>query len=175
MVIWITGISGAGKTTLATALAQMLKARLPNLVVLDGDAIRAVFGSTLGYSIRDRLVQIQRLQSLAAVLDGQNIVTVVAAVYSSPEVLLWNRKNFSPYYEIYLKASLQLVQQRDSKRIYSEALAGRLANVVGLDIPWLEPEFPDLVIDADEKQYPEQLAFLVAQLDPLLKNALLEN
>src|ERR1700738_3095940 len=105
MVIWITGLSGVGKTTLATTLARTLKPELPNLVVLDGDVIRAVFGETLGYAASDRLIQIGRLQSLAKMLESQNIITIVAALYSTPETLAWNKSHFSPYYEIYLQAS----------------------------------------------------------------------
>jgi len=171
MVIWLTGISGSGKTTLASTLARRLRPRLPNLVILDGDIIRQVFGGDLGYSAPERITQIKRLQALAAMLEGQDIIVIVAAVYSTPDMLRWNRANFLSYYEIYLAASLQLVQRRDAKNLYNEAAAGRMRNVVGIDIPWVVPQSPDLTIQADKEQTPEDLAFLVAQLDPILSEA----
>jgi adenylylsulfate kinase-like enzyme len=171
MVIWLTGISGSGKKTLASTLARLLRPRLPNIVILDGDVIRQVFGADLGYSAPERITQIKRLQALAAMLESQDIIVIVAAVYSTPETLHWNRANFRSYYEIYLAASLELVRRRDTKNLYRDAAAGRMANVVGMDIPWLVPQFPDLTIDADSEQSPEEMAFLIAQLDAVLDNA----
>jgi adenylylsulfate kinase-like enzyme len=104
-------------------------------------------------------------------LESQDIIVIVAAVYSTPETLHWNRANFRSYYEIYLAASLELVQRRDPNNLYSDAVAGRMPNVVGIDIPWLVPQSPDLTIDADREQPPEEMAFLIAQLDAVLSHA----
>ena len=121
MVIWITGLSGAGKTTLATALYEAMKPRLPTLVRIDGDEVRALFGNSLGFTESDRRLQIQRLQSLATMLDGQGLVVIVAALYAHPELLAWNRDHFSDYFEVYLEASLELVRSRDPKGLYAKA------------------------------------------------------
>jgi len=87
MIIWIAGLSAAGKTTLATALAAKLRRRMPNLVVLDGDVIRQLYGNDLGYEEADRVVQIKRIQNLAAFLESQGIVVVVAALYARDDLL----------------------------------------------------------------------------------------
>ncbi|MGH7004504.1 MAG: adenylyl-sulfate kinase [Alphaproteobacteria bacterium] len=147
MVIWITGMSGAGKTTLGNALARLLKPRLPHLFLIDGDVIRSLFGGDLDYSEPSRRTQIGRLQRLAQWLERQGGIAIVAALYAHPELLEWNRANFDAYFEVYLEAPLELLRQRDSKGLYAAASDGRIANVVGVDIPWHAPARSDLIID----------------------------
>ncbi len=148
MVIWITGLSGAGKTTLATALYEAMKPGLPALVRIDGDEVRALFGNSLGFAESDRRLQIQRLQNLAAMLDGQGVTVIVAALYAHPDLLAWNRDHFSDYFEVYLEASLDLVRSRDSKGLYAKADCGEMAHVVGLDVPWHAPDTPHMTVTA---------------------------
>lgn len=168
MVIWTTGLSGAGKSTLCEALWHLLKPRLPELVTLDGDAIRAAFGGDLGYAQEDRVVQIRRLQQLAKTLAEQELVVLVAALYSSPELLRWNREQLPGYFEVYVRASMPALRARDSKGLYN----GTTENVVGVDIPWHEPLQPDLVLDTDDPEAPDVLARRVALAVPQLAEAL---
>jgi len=158
MVIWITGLSGSGKTTLCTALRDLLKPQMPGLVVLDGDAVRAVFGHDLAYDEASRARQIGRIQALAKMLSNQGLVVLVAALYSHPDLLAWNRANLAPYFEVYLDAPLALVRARDSKGLYG----GGTRDVVGLDIPWHPPANPDLIVDAATEEAPTALARRVA-------------
>jgi adenylylsulfate kinase-like enzyme len=158
MVIWSTGLSGAGKTTLAVALRDILKPQLPHTVLIDGDVIRDVFGESLGYAEPDRVIQINRIQRLAKILADQGLIVIVAALYSHPDLLAWNRKNLSGYFEIYLKASQDLLHRRDQKNLYSMAKKGETKNVVGIDIPWHAPQAPDLIFKADEEAQPQQMA-----------------
>lgn len=168
MVIWITGISGAGKTTLCDALSRLVKPRLPELVVIDGDVVREIFGGGLGYSEPERVQQIKRIQRLAQELDRQGLVVLVAAVYSHADLLAWNRRNFRDYFEIYLDASLALVQKRDAKGLYRKAAEDQMPCVVGIDIPWNAPVSADFRIDADRAPDPENLAAAVAARVPRL-------
>jgi adenylyl-sulfate kinase len=158
MVIWLTGLSGAGKTTISTELYRRLKPRMPELVLLDGDAIRAALGGDLGFTEADRNVQIRRVQGIAKLLSDQGLVVLVGVVYANPELLAWNRANFSQYREIYLRAPLDVVTARDAKGIYGRAARGETSNVVGVDIPWREPERPDLVLEADGRNTPAEMA-----------------
>lgn len=174
MVIWITGLSGVGKTTLAAAVAALLKPRMPNIVVLDGDAVRTAFGPTLGHRIEDRIVQVKRLQGIAKMLEEQDIVVIVAVLYAAPDLLAWNRANFARYREVYLKAPVEFLQRRDDKGLYAAAAAGRMPNVVGLDIPWNAPTSPDLVIEATRLERPADLARRIAALDPALLESVAE-
>lgn len=174
MVIWITGISGAGKTTLCDALIKLVKPRLPELVVIDGDVVRDIFGGALGYSEPERVQQIGRIQALARELDRQGLVVLVAALYANADLLAWNRQNFQDYFEIYLDASLTLVQKRDAKGLYAKAARGDMPHVVGIDIPWNAPSYADLRISSDQAPDPGRLAVTVAAKIPRLAAALPE-
>jgi len=152
MVIWITGISGAGKTTISKNLYQQFKCIIPEIVTVDGDEVRNLFGKALGYSEKDRFIQIERVQRIAAFLDKQGMLVLVSALYSHPKLLSWNRKNFSEYFEIYLKTSIDLVSDRDPKGLYRKFFAGEMQDVVGLDIVWHAPKNPDLSITMDKSE-----------------------
>ncbi|MEE2722146.1 MAG: adenylyl-sulfate kinase [Pseudomonadota bacterium] len=172
MIIWSTGLSGSGKSTLCDALTKLLKPSIPELVLLDGDVVREAFGGDLGYREQDRVIQIKRLQALAQALSKQNLVVLVAALYSHPDLLVWNRKNMSLYFEVYLDAPLELVQKRDPKGLYAKAAAGQMTDVVGLDIPWHEPVSPDLRIDMTVEADPDTHARTIIENCPGLKRRL---
>lgn len=150
MIIWITGISGSGKTTLALQLIKKLKIKNKNIVNVDGDSIRDLFGNDLKYDIQSRITQIKRIQKLCIFLNRQKIITVVSALYSSEELLNWNRKNFKKYFEIYLKTSIDLAIKRDVKGLYKKFKEKKEKNIVGLDIPWNESVKCDLKVDMDK-------------------------
>jgi len=172
MVVWVTGLSGSGKTTLCRSLYQLLKPDLPELVLLDGDILRAAFGHDLGYTEGDRVIQVRRVQGLAKALSDQGLIVFVAVLYAHPELLRWNRRHIAEYFEVYLEASLETVWQRDSKQLYARAVSGLEKNMVGIDIPWHAPESPDLVINADHPEPPEVLARRVAEAVPQLARVL---
>jgi adenylylsulfate kinase-like enzyme len=152
-VIWVTGLSGAGKTTLCGALHEQLREPLRKqgraMVLLDGDVVREAFGSDLGYTASDRVIQVQRMQRLTRMLTQQGIVVVVAALYSTPELLAWNRAELPGYFEVYLRASIDSLAGRDPKGLYAQYAGGAMTNVVGLDITYTPPAHPDIVFDAD--------------------------
>ncbi len=148
MVIWFAGLSGAGKSTLCEAIYARLKPRMPELVLLDGDAIRAGVSADLGYTEADRTVQVSRVQRLARLLSEQGLVVMVAVVYASPALLEWNRSQIPGYFEVLLDAPLALVTGRDPKGLYARAGRGETRDVVGVDIPWHRPAASDLVLDA---------------------------
>ena len=157
-VVWITGLSGSGKTSICKILSERLKPDLPGLVVLDGDVVRSAFGNDLGYSESDRVVQIKRIQSLAKMLTDQGIYVIVGALYSNPELLDWNRTNIVNYLEVYLDASIETVTRRDSKGLYGTDGTKSMDNVVGMDIPWKHPTNPDLTLNGNGKETPDALA-----------------
>ena len=147
MIIWVTGISGAGKTTVCEQLMTKLKPSFPETILLDGDVIRAIFGDGLGHKEPDRINQIKRIQRLATELERQGLIVLVAALYANEDLLSWNRENFQQYYEVYLDASLDLVKRRDPKGLYKKAIAGEMPDVVGIDVPWHAPVSPNLRIE----------------------------
>ena len=147
MVIWLTGLSGAGKTTIANALIEIMKPALPGLISVDGDAVRELFGENLGFDIKSRVEQIGRIQRLALFLLKQKLPVIVSALYSDPILFEWNRSNLPGYFEVYLKTPLAVVEKRDTKNFYVRARKGELRNVVGIDIPWQEPASPNIIFD----------------------------
>jgi adenylylsulfate kinase-like enzyme len=171
-VIWITGLSGSGKSTICRAIWQEIKIFVPELLVLDGDAIRQAFGNDLGYREADRVIQIKRIQNIAKLLADQGAVVLVAALYAHPELLNWNKKNLSNYFEIYLETSVHFLRQRDTKNLYNQAIAGKIVNVVGVDIPWYPPQLADMVIDASRSEPPETLARRIISNVPALAHSL---
>lgn len=156
MVIWITGISGAGKTTICDAIWDLLKPSLPELVSIDGDIVRQLFASKLGYAEPDRVQQIQRIQTLAKFLSDQGQIVLVAALYARDDLLTWNRENFNDYVEVYIDASIDLVRERDPKGLYTNA--GPSPQIVGIDIPWNAPKNPDITISANNDVEPAEIA-----------------
>ena len=173
MIVTIGGQKGGtGKTTICTALQSALKPGLPELVVLDGDVVRAAFGHNLGHKEADRVLQVQRLQAMARVLSEQGLVVIVGVLYNNAELLAWNRAELQDYFEVYLKASLETVQSRDPKGLYSKRASGELTDVVGIDIPWYEPADPDLVLDMDDPETPDEFARRIAKAVPRLAAAI---
>lgn len=171
MVIWITGLSASGKTTLCQTIYTRLKPRLPELVMVDGDQVRALFGGDLGHTEQDRVVQIKRVQSLTAMLQSQGLVVLVAALYAHPDLLAWNRATFSNYVEVYLEASIDLVRQRDPRGLYARYDANQTLNVVGLDIPWRPPVAPDLTFDVATASAEDLASRLITAIPRLARAA----
>ena len=149
MVIWMIGLSGSGKTTLSQLVYQRLKPQLPNLVRLDGDVIRALFKNDVDHSLEGRHRNAERLSKISKFLADQEIHVIAAVLSIFPDWRQWNRDNIPDYVEVYIKASFETLQRRDTKNLYAQALRGEISNVVGVDIEFPEPDKPELVIEND--------------------------
>ncbi len=152
MVIWLTGLSGAGKSTIAADFIKIVKPKLSSLVLIDGDVVRNLFGGDLTYAEGDRQKQIVRIQKIAKFLNEQSIPVIVTALYSNPELLQWNRENLEGYYEVYVNTPFRTVVERDVKGIYQSLGTAIKPNIVGYDIPWQEPKFSDLIIETVDSE-----------------------
>ena len=150
MVFWIIGLAGAGKTTIARVLYDEIKSREPATVFLDGDAIREIMGGDLGYTIEDRRRNGWRICRLCNHLDAQGINVVCATLSQFHDQQDWNRKNFSKYFEVYIDVDMEVLINRDQKNLYSQAIAGHISNVVGIDMPFPAPANPDIVLQNSE-------------------------
>lgn len=149
VVVWITGLSGVGKSTVANEVVRLLRDREANVVLLDGDSVRAIMGDDLGHDSDGRLRNAYRLARLAAMLSQQGAHVVCATMSLFPEVWAWNRAHLPRYFEVYLRAPLPFIESRDIKGIYARARRGGEQGVVGVDLPFVEPIQPHLVIDND--------------------------
>jgi len=153
MVTWVIGLSRAGKTTLSKLLYDKLKPQVNNLVLLDGDIVRELFGNDVDHSIEGRRKNAERLSHLSRFLSDQNIHVIAAVLSIFPEWQAWNRENIVDYQEVYIKASIDVLEKRDENNLYSQAKAGKIINVVGIDIPFPEPIKPDLVIEETVERF----------------------
>lgn len=150
-VLWITGLSGAGKSTVATLVAARLRAKGEAVAFLDGDELREVFGATAvnarHHDRAARLALAMQYAHLCRVLSAQGLTVVIATISLFKEVHTWNRAHLPGYLEIYLKVPVDVLRQRDPKGIYRRYDQGQLRDVAGLDLAIDEPEAADLVID----------------------------
>lgn len=145
MIVWITGLSGVGKTTLARRIVAELRLQGRVVVLLDGDQIREAIGQA-GYDSESRLRNGQRISRLAQLIRGEGPWVVVSTVSLFREIHRWNRRNLPGYLEVYVNADLDELRARDSKGVYGGGMA------VGVDLGFDVPEAPDLVIDNDFRQ-----------------------
>ena len=150
MVVWLIGMSGAGKTTIGRALHRQWKAVDPATVLVDGDEMRRIFAQDQhpsDYSVEGRRRNGERLYELCGWLDGEGINVVCCILSLFPDMQARNREVFSDYFEVFVDVSLETLIQRDTKGIYRPAIEGRTEHVVGVDIEFPRPPAPDLVID----------------------------
>lgn len=147
-VIWLTGLSGSGKTTIAKLLVQKFDNIGLNAELIDGDDIRKQFPG-LGFSKTDRLKQAERVIDFAHSLERQNKIAVVALITPYSESRKLAKLKCRNYFEIYLSTSLKTCIDRDPKGLYKKALSGELQNFTGVSDPYEIPESPDLIIDTE--------------------------
>ena len=151
-VYFFTGLAGAGKTTIGGLFYQKLKAQKPNVFLADGDQTRSIFGRS-GYSTEARLDAARRGFRLWRELTGQGIDVVVCSIAMYREIQQWNRENIENYREIYIRVTRETLYRRDQKQLYS---SGR-KEVVGVDLPYDEPQDADVVVQNDGQETPEEI------------------
>ncbi|WP_242683916.1 adenylyl-sulfate kinase [Stutzerimonas degradans] len=147
--IWLTGLSGAGKSTIAELLEVLLKREGRHTYILDGDNVRANLNSDLGFSIEDREENIRRMAAVAHLMVDAGLVVIVACIaplrrQREKARLLFESEQF---FEIFVDAPIELCESRDTKGLYRRAREGLIANFTGIDSPYEKPEEPDVRID----------------------------
>lgn len=151
-VYWLTGLSGAGKTTIGRLWYERLKSAGGTAVFLDGDELRQVFGGSFGYTSEDRRKVAMNYARLCALLSRQGITVVCCTISMFDSVRAWNRENIPGYVEIYIKATMETLRQRDQKGLYSTGKQ----NVAGVDFQVELPKTPDLILENDGQKTPEE-------------------
>lgn len=165
VVYWITGLSGAGKTTIGTMLFEYLKKRKDNVVFLDGDILRTVYILGGGYSTEERKKMAYQDCRMCRMLSDQNIDVVYCGIAMYEECRQWNRENIEKYKVIYLSVPMDILLRRDKKHLYSRALRGEISEVVGVDLPYDEPLNPEALVDNSGKYTPDEvLGYIVRKL-----------
>lgn len=166
--VWLTGLPSAGKTTIAYALAERLRAGGRRVEVLDGDEIRAFLSAGLGFGREDRHTNVQRIGFVAELLASNGVtalVPVIAPFADSREAV---RKRHSaggtPYLEVHVATPVEVCTERDVKGLYAKQAAGEISGLTGVDDPYEAPEFPDLRIESHTQSVQESASALHALL-----------
>lgn len=162
-VYWFTGLSGAGKTTLAYALEHQLMELGHHTIVLDGDNIRQGLCNDLGFTMADRVENIRRVAETAKLMTDAGLIVLVALISPYQQDREFARSLFAEgeFVEVYVKVSLKVAQQRDTKGLYAKAGKGMLPRFTGVDSVYEAPESPELCIDTEVMSLEEGVAELL--------------
>lgn len=148
-VLWLTGLSAAGKTTIAKGVFEALKARNVKVELLDGDLIRDLFPRT-GFSKADRDMHIRRVGYLASLLERNDVFVVGAFISPYEETRRFVRGLCKDFIEVHVATPLAVCEKRDPKGLYAKARRGEIKNFTGIDDPYEEPQAPELRIDTTD-------------------------
>ena len=165
--LWFTGLSGAGKTTLGAALAEILRERGQTVEVLDGDVVRTNLSKGLGFSREDRDTNIRRIGFVAKLLTRNDVVAVVAAISPYRATRDAVRADIGRFVEVHVRCSLEELIRRDVKGLYQRALKGEVAQFTGVSDPYEPPLTPDVVVDTDQESIEESVGKIVVALKKL--------
>jgi len=163
--VWFTGLSGAGKSTIAEMLYHELKARGLRTEILDGDEVRKNLSKGLGFSKEDRDTNILRIGFVANLLTRNGVATICCPISPYKETRDQCRELIGEFVEVYVHATVEeIAAHRDPKGLYKKALAGEITGFTGVDDPYEVPEHPELVIDTEAEGPEESLRHVLDTL-----------
>ena len=156
-VLWFTGLSGSGKSTIANVLQQKLFTMGKHTFVLDGDNVRHGLNKDLGFTDADRVENIRRVSNVAKLMSDAGLITLVSFIspFRSERQMARNLMKDGEFVEIFVDTPLEVAEQRDVKGLYKRARAGEIKNFTGLDSPYEAPENPEMVINTVEQSAEE--------------------
>lgn len=166
VVLWFTGLSGAGKSTIANAVETVLNQRGFHTYLLDGDNVRHGLNNNLGFSAEDRAENIRRIGEVSKLMADAGLITLSAFIspYRVDRDNVRKLMDEGDFVEIFCKASLETCEGRDPKGLYKKARAGEIKGFTGIDDPYEAPETPEIVLDSDNKGIAELAEEIVAYL-----------
>jgi len=164
IVVWFTGFSGAGKTTVADKVNEILKDKNVRVQRLDGDIVRQSLTKDLGFSKEDRDINIERVAFVAKLLSDHGVIVLSTFIspYQRHRDLIRNMSN--NYAEVFVNAPIEVCEERDVKGLYKKARAGEIENFTGVNDPYEVPENPDLVLNTGEEDIDESVAKVINYL-----------
>ncbi len=168
---WLTGLSGAGKSTIATTLLTNLTTIGIACEVLDGDVIRQHLSSDLGFSAKDRETNVLRVAYICSLLNKHGINTVVALISPCNDIRNKVRNLLDNFIEIYVNCPLDECIKRDTKGLYQKALTGQILEFTGISSPYMPPEHPEIILRTDEEDVSQSVKKI---LDYLSSNKLVK-
>ena len=166
VVLWFTGLSGSGKSTMSHALEERLFNKGCRTFVLDGDNVRHGLNSNLGFSNKDRKENIRRIGEVSKLMmeAGFIIMTAFISPFREDRIEVRNLISNGDFIEIYCKASLETCEARDVKGLYKRARAGEIKNYTGINSPYEVPENADLIIDTEQETIEDSVSIIISFL-----------
>jgi len=164
-VLWFTGLSGAGKTTIARALLPKLQERGMKVERLDGDVVRESLTRDLGFSKEDRDKNIERVTFVAKLLSRNNVAVLASFISPYAKTRDYVKEETTNFIEVYVSAPLEVCEERDVKGMYAKARTGEIKNFTGISDPYEAPVNPDIEVPTHEQTLEESVDFLVAELE----------
>ncbi|MFO0662245.1 MAG: adenylyl-sulfate kinase [Polyangiaceae bacterium] len=166
-ILWFTGLSGAGKSTVAAALAPALRKLGRRVEVLDGDEVRLNLSKGLGFSREDRDTNIQRIGYVAHLLQRNGVFVITAAISPYRQTRDWVRELSRDFVEIFVDTPLEVCEQRDVKGLYKKARSGELKQFTGISDPYEAPLAAEVTLRTTESSVDESVAHIVRRLTEL--------
>jgi len=163
--IWFTGLSGAGKTTIAHLVEAELRRRGLKVEVLDGDVVRQNLSKGLGFSKEDRDTNIRRIGFVCHLLSRNGVVAIGAAISPYREIRDEIRQQIGRFVEVYVSCPLDVLTVRDVKGLYKKALAGELPHFTGVSDPYEPPLKPEVIVETDRETPAESTAKIIHYLE----------
>ena len=165
--LWFTGMSGAGKTTLACEVERILRERGLKVELLDGDVVRTNLSKGLGFSKEDRDTNIKRIGFVCKLLTRNDVVAIGSAISPYRKVRDFLRQDIGRFVEVYCECPLDVLIERDVKGLYKKALSGEIQNFTGVSDPYEEPLNPEIVVHTDTETHEQSMAKILAKLEEL--------
>jgi adenylylsulfate kinase len=166
-ILWFTGLSGSGKTTITKALEPELKARGCKVEILDGDVVRTNLSKGLGFSQEDRDTNIRRIGFVAHLLSRNGVVAMTAAISPYRAIRDEIRAMEPNFVEVYVTAPLEVCESRDVKGLYAKARAGEIKGFTGIDDPYEEPVNPEIICYTERESVEESVKKVLTKLEQL--------
>jgi len=163
MVLWFTGLSGSGKSTIAVEVEKELYRRGRASYRLDGDNLRFGLNKDLGFTAADRTENIRRIGEVAALFADAGLITLASFIspYRAGREAARQAAGVENFKEIYVKASVEACAERDPKGLYARAKKGEIENFTGISAPYEEPEEPELVVDTEKLSLEESVELVL--------------